>query len=718
MARSQRIDELFTAAQEKGLNQPLSTFRSDMHHLGRTTYSHLEKWEKLARSMAGALVRQPVYIEPGDRLIGRVYHLNEQPVADPDPDFDWSSKPFQIIRTRFPEYEELMANQLAGGTGVGHITWAWNEILRLGTCGLRMHVEALLAQPPDETARQFYLGVLVLLEALEVWNDLHVARLETLGMTDMADICRKVPRNPATTFHEAVQSFLMQYLFVMRENPFGGNGPGRLDYYLWPFLERDLDQAHCTLEQARELVDELFIRINERIYAADGWVEAIVVGGSYPNGRSAVNPLSSLMVESIMDLNLTHPSVYIRMPKEPSTDFLEVCVRYIKDGANRAQILSDESIIRALAETGVPYADAVEYTCGGCMEIGLQGMTSDFLFNGWHNIPKLVELCITGGQCLKTGKMLRGFKTVGLTRTSSFEAFYRSFLDEAKRILQIFFEAQDIYSMEAAVSRPSYLISAMVRDCLLRGRNMHAGGARYHDYGSGPIGLPNAADALYALKEAVFEQRLCSANTLVDALQANFAGYELLRKKLLTLPKYGQDNPEADQFAARLFADISRIYTTSRNRFGGHGKMVILTFVWAPEAGAMLGATADGNLAGKPVAHGVTPQSSAMTLGITAAINSCTAMPFHLFNGGASTMWDLDPDLASPSVIQALLLTFFAKGGQIYQGNTTDVAQLLEAQKNPDEHHQLIVRVGGYSARFVNLSPSLQNDIIHRLRHR
>ncbi|NLM77990.1 MAG: hypothetical protein GX173_07885 [Ruminococcaceae bacterium] len=717
MSGTPRIKAIFEASQKNGLNQPVSTFLNDLHQLGRTTFHGLEKWEKLARSMAGALEKQPLYIDKNDRVIGRIYHLNACPVEDPDPDFDYHKRPDQQISARFPEYEELLAYQLAGRTGLGHITWAWNELLRLGTRGLKAQCEKALENPKDETAEQFYKGVLILLTALENWNRQHVALLEDMGMNEMAAICKKVPEHPADTFHEAVQVFFIQHIFVMRENPFGGNGPGRLDYYLWPYLEKDLQHGRCTLEQARELIDELFIRLNERIYAADGWVEAIVVGGSFPDGRSAVNPLSGIMIESISELNITHPSVYVRMPEDVTPEFLQLCVKYIKDGTNRAQSLSDKTIIRALTETGVPYYDAVEYTCGGCMEIGIQGMTSDFLFNGWHNIPKIVELCVTGGRCLKTGNRLRFFHGGGLSQYRDFELFYQAFIDETSRILNVFFDAQDIYSAEAAISRPSYLISAMVRDCILRGRNMHDGGARYHDYGSAPIGLPNAADYLFAIKKAVFDEKICSPDDLIKALQANFSGFEPLRKKLLAIAKYGQENTEADQFAARLFSDISKIYTSYRNRFGGRGKIVILTFVWSPEAGKMMGATADGHLAGKPVAHGVTPQSSSMGRGITAAMNSCTAMPFHMFNGGASTMWDLDPAWATEPVIQSLLLTFFANGGQIYQGNTTDVAQLLSAQEKPDEHHNLIVRVGGYSARFVNLNKDLQNEIITRMRH-
>jgi formate C-acetyltransferase len=229
--------------------------------------------------------------------------------------------------------------------------------------------------------------------------------------------------------------------------------------------------------------------------------------------------------------------------------------------------------------------------------------------------------------------------------------------------------------------------------------------------------MPNAADSLLAIKKAVFDDKICTAHELVEALKANFKGSEQLRLKLRALPKYGRQHEEADEMARRLMTDICAIFSSYRNRWGGNGKPVILTFIWAPEAGAMLGATADGNPAGKPVAQGITPQSTSMTLGITAAMNSCLSMPFPLFGGGASTMWDLDTAWASEEIIRALLMTFVKNGGQIFQGNTTDVKSLLEAQKNPDEYGHLIVRVGGYSASFVNLSQELQNDIITRIRH-
>ena len=718
MALSEASRQKLAAAQGKWGSQPQAHFRYDLHQAAASSCKDLAQWEKIARAMAFAVVNQDVRIEIGDQLVGRVYHLNERPPAQPDPDLDPLAGARSFLREIDEQMDELVANQLVCGVSFGHISWFWDRMLKLGISGMQAEYGAALRTAGDKQAAEFYTGVLIMLDAVVAWNDRHIARLEEMGLSEMAEICRRVPLYPAGSFHEALQSFFMGYLVVMLENPYGGNGPGRLDYYLWPYLEKDLRDGACTLGQAREWIDELFIRIDERIHAADTWVEAIVVGGTGPDGSSAINPLSRIMVESIIDLNITHPSVYIRLPAQPPADFLDLCAAYLLTGANRAQILSDPAILRALTKNGVAGRDAVAYACGGCMEIGIQGMTSDFLFSGWYSVPKMVELFSTGGICLKTGKRLQGFRARGLAGYDNFDAFYADFIAEAGRLIRISHQALDRYSEVSEQNRPSYLVSSMIDDCLARGRNMHAGGARYHDYGTSPVGMPNAADYLYAIKRAVFEDRICTADELLAALKANFTGFENLQARLKAIPKYGQEDEGADAMARTLMLDFGRIYGEGRTRWGGRWKIVVLTFVWAPIAGALLGATADGNPAGKPVAHGVTPQSSSMNKGLTAAINSCLALPFDCFSGGAAAMWDLDPAWASEAVVRAVVTTYLSEGGQIFQGNTTDVRDLIDARSNPQDHQNLIVRVGGYSARFVMLDPNLQNEIIARVRHR
>lgn len=715
---TERISELHELSRVRGKVPAIRPhFMRDYNAAALGQFKDLPHDEKLARSMAFAIVNQPIYAYEGDRLGGRVYYDRELPVEEYCPELDFKAEAHERFLKEFPDGGEMLECQLLTRNTPGHICWFYDRILRYGVEGYRKKFEEGLASAKDDEAASFYRGVIIMLDALLEFNDKHIAEYEKIGNTELADVMRKVPRKPCESFREAVQAYFMQHIVVMRENPFGGNGPGRLDYYLWPYLSRDLELGRETLESAKELIDELFLRIDERIHNKDTWVEAIVVGGCYPNGESAVNPLTYIMIESIMDLNITHPSVYIRFPENPPEKLVDISSRFMLSGNNRAQILYDKTVIDALVKHGVEYRDAVEYDCGGCMEIGLQGMSSDYLWVGWQNTPKMLELMITDGVCLVSGKQYSLFRFGGLVSYNDFEDFYRDFIKEAGRVTTAYLKEQDIYSEVSERNRPSYLLSSMLDDCFARGRNMHGGGAKYHDYGVSQLGMPNVADGLFAIKKAVFDDKMCTAEELVCALKANFVGYELLQAKLKNLPKYGMDNDEVDALATRLMGDFSDMLLNFRTRFGGRGKPVILTFVFSPEAAKVLGATPDGRCEHSNVAHGVTPHSASMKCGLTAAVNSCGKLRFDKFSGGASTMWDFDASFASEELIKAVLLTFFEKGGQIFQGNTTPVEELLEAKANPEKYEYLVVRVGGYSARFVHLSPAVQDEIINRMRH-
>ncbi len=715
---SERIKELSLKSRERGLSCPSTHFTYDYHSSALGRFAELPHAERLARAMAYAIENQDAFCYEGDGIGGRIYYAKERPADARCDALDCDTEAKKRFFDEFPEARELLENQLISGSAKGHITWFFDRILTLGTEGMRKAVEEALATARDTEASEFYRGVIIMLDAMQAFNDKHIAVYEKLGMTELADRMRRVPRHPAKSFRDAVQAFFMQHIVVMRENPYGGNGPGRLDYYLWPYLEKDLARGEITLDEAKEIIDELFLRLNERIYRSDRWVEAVVVGGSYPNGASAVNPLTYIMIRSIMDLDVTHPSIYVRLPEYPPKELMSLAAEFLISGNNRAQILYDPSVIGAMVKSGIPYRDAVEYACGGCMEVSPQGMTSDFLYIGWQNVPKMLELMISGGICLVSGKRLECFRARrGLVGYSDFESFYQDFLKEAKRITEIFLKEQDIYSELAERNRPSYLISSMLDDCIRRGRNMHGGGVRYHDYGGTHLGLPNVADGLYAIKRAVFDLKICTAEELTEAVRVNFDGHERLRMKLASIRKYGADDDGADEMARRVMSDFADIYLGYRTRHGGKGKPVILTFVWSPRAASILGATADGRHAHSAVAQGVTPQCCAMKDGITAAINSLGKMPFDKFAGGASSMWDLDCSYATAPIVEALLRTFIEKGGQIFQGNTTSLEELLLAKERPEDYEHLVVRVGGYSARFVHLEPALQDDVIARLRH-
>ena len=699
-----------------------------------------------ALSFAYALENEPIYLFPRERLVGQVYYLVPG-AGSPDlqgcGDSRWDSYAAisSVLRRQKQEIPELarftrsFAEQTTEPSWIwdgepipAHIGWHWDWILAEGIQGMLERVA--FAEPGvDDEGREFLEGMRIVLNAMGTWADRHVEALEVMlsGQADdreqkrlraLIGICGRVPRHGARTFHEAVQSFHFSYSATMFENPGGGNGPGRLDYYLWPFLEADLAQGRTTLHAARLLIDELFIRIHERVkHEGDGHVNTIVVGGTHPNGSSAANPLSRIMVESIAGLGISHPSVYIRMPDDMPTDLMHFAARDICEGGNRAQIIYDKTIVEALTRAGIAEEHARMYMCGGCMEISPQAMNGDMLFCGFFNVAKVLELVLSGGECLLTGERMLPHLDKDLTGFDHFEDLYTAFVAELRRTLELTFRQLDIGSEEFAKWRPHFLTSSQVEDCILRGRGINNGGALYEDFGSTPLAIPNAADSLSAIREAVFEQRFIAATDFLSTLKRDFHGREPLRRRLVGLPKFGEGNEEADGMAQRVTRSVCGIYEGWTNRLGGRMKPMIMSFMMAAPIGAALGASADGRRARAPIAQGVTPQSVGMRDGITTAIRSACSLPLEMFSGGTTHIWDLSPDLATPENVRALLEAYFRLGGQMYHGDITDIPTLRRAQASPSEFPQLMVRVGGYSARFVALDRAIQDEIISRRRH-
>lgn len=716
---SPKIIKLKDILLNSGKNPKFSHFDFDYNYAGCNLYKENELWEKCARSMAYAISNQNVWVDSNDTIGGRIFYSNEKKVEEYCHELEFINYGYKKIKEEILDYDELRNNQIISDILMGHITWRFDYILEYGIQGLKEKYQKALNETDDNKSKEFYQGVLIMFDALLEFNDKHIEYYEKLENYELAERMKKVPRYPCSSFKEAVQSFYMQHIVVMRENPYGGNGPGRLDYFLWPYLRKDLEKGIITIEEAKEIIDELFLRFEERLYDMDMWTESIVVGGTNEDGSSSVNPLTYIMIESIIDLKIIHPSVYIRMPINQPEELVNICAKYVLIGNNRAQILNDESIISALQNNGVSYKDAVQYTCGGCMEIGIQGKQSDLMYAGWQNTLKILELMITGGVCLKTKNQQSFFKNKNsLSKYNSFDAFYEDFIKEANRLTKIFLRQFDIYSRVLEERRPSYLLSSMIDDCFKKGRNMHGGGAKYHDYGGTHLGLPNLIDSLYAIKVGIFENKICTKESLIDALINNYSRYEKLQYELKKLPKYGIDDAEVDKFANKVMSDFLDMYLNYKTRFNGRGKPTILTFIHSPAAASILGATADGLNAGHSIAQGITPYSNSMKNGITAAINSCCKMPYMKFYGGASSMWDFASSWINENIVKAILLSFISQKGQIFQGNTTPVNELINAKIHPEKYENLMVRVGGYSAKFVNLWPELQDEVINRLRHR
>jgi pyruvate-formate lyase len=697
--------------------------------------------KRLAWSWAYALAHEPIHMEDDDFLVGQIYFaptINRQ--EEPRwAEFDYGPRYDERIKKDLPEIFPILGYERPGaelssqswispyyGGSTGHIGWHWDWIVKDGVEGMFERLDAAMPNV-DARGREVLEAMRISLQGLLDMNAAHrqvlEARLASAGdakavLAEKLEICRQVPLRGARNFREAVQAYHISYLATWFEN--GGNGAGRLDYHLWPYLERDLASGKETLESARLLVDELFVRIHERyLWSMEGAVETIVVAGSHPDGSSAANPLSKIMVESIGSLQLGHPAVYIRLPEKAPEWLLELASAHLVQGHNLGQVNNDKTVVEAMTRDGhVAREHAYMYMCGGCMEASPQGMNGDLNFADFFSVAKVLEYVLTGGVCMMSGKRLFPHLKKTLADYACFEELYTAFRLELERCLLVSFKKIDISAECMRQYRLSTMLSCQIEDCIARGRIINDGGAVYEDYGSAPLGMPNAGDTLHAIKAAVFNGRFVSGDELLEVLARNFEGNEALRRRLLALPKFGQGNLEADAMVKRVVDDVCAVFESYTNVCGGKIRPMIMTSGLAPVFGARLGATADGRLAGTPIAHGITPGSSAMTEGITTAMNSAVRLPLERFSGGASHMWDLDPQFATPEVVDGLLRTFFTAGGQMFQGNMTDVEVLRKAQGKPEDYPNLMVRVGGYSDKFTKLGRASQDELINRIRHR
>ena len=718
---SSRLEAFHAAARERAWAPHTSPKEANLARAFFELYADLPLAERQARSVVYALLNEPIVYDPNETIAGQIFQACPG-AGDPllygsadDP--RWSG--FCVagvaprwVAERLPEHE-LYGRHFSDGAAPGHIGWDWRLVLEVGLAGVRERFATALRSPRDEAAREFYTCALVALDGAIAFAE----RLAAGTAEELQPRCRQVPVHPAQTFREAVQAFWTQYLAVMFENPYGGNGPGLVDRFLWPYLERDLAAGEITWDEACDVVRELLIKLDERIGPADGWVEAICVGGRAADGSGAENPLSHLLVETIMALNQTHPSIYVRLRDDAPDEFRGLAVDYLLRGGNRGQIYGDDRVIEALVAAGHTFEDACEWMAGGCMEVSSQARNCDFNFTFAHNTARALEAVLYGGVLPQTGRRVSPIVT-DLTSYPSFEDLWAAFEQEFRRELELLFARLDIYFEAYARYRPNFLISSLVRDCLERGRAMNDGGARYADFCGSAVGIPNVGDSLVALRAALYDEGFCSAEGMLEALRTSFAGHEALRARLLALPKYGQDRPEADALTDRVLGVYSAACHAHVTPQGGRVRPLILGFVWVVEMGRETGALPDGRRAGEPLAHGLAPQSGSASQGLSAAINSATSLNLRPVAGGASMMWDLDPAWATPEVVDATLRTFIGRGGHIFQGNVSDVERLVEAQQHPEQHRDLMVRVGGFSARFVHLSPQAQDEIIRRRRHR
>ena len=642
-------------------------------------------------------------------------------------------------------------------SGDGHLAPDYGKLLKLGMKEIKNQAQQKLTSLDYTDADQlkqsnFLRAVIITLDAVIAFSkrfsllakehairEIDVKRKQEL--LDIAEICSNVPQNPAKTFREGVQFIWLIQLVLQIESNGHSVSFGRLDQFLYPLYKNDIDSGTLTQEGARELLENLWIKLysvakirswSHTRYSAGGPLyQNVTIGGQTASGEDAVNELSFRVLESVAATRLTQPNLTVRYHKNISDDFLSQCIEVIKLGFGMPAFNSDEIIIPTMIDLGIEKDDAYNYSAVGCVEVAVPGKWG-YRCTGMSflNFMKVLKIALNYGIDPDTGvKYLDSDK--GLGNFKSFEDLFDTWSKTVRYFTKQTVVIDSVVDCALEEHTPDIFCSALIEDCIARGKHIKEGGAVY-DYISGlQVGIANLGNSMLALKELVFDKKQISQEDLKYALDNDFSGKngEVIRQTLLNIPaKYGQDNEEADTMVRRAYMEyIDELSKYNNSRYGRGpigGKYYAGTSSISANvpSGAVVGATPDGRKAHAPLAEGSSPSAGTDIFGPTAVLKSVSKLPTEKILGGVLLNQKISPgSLKTPESkdkLKALLRTFFndLKGFHI-QYNVVDRATLEDAVAHPEKHKNLIVRVAGYSAFFTVLSPDTQQDIINRTEH-
>jgi formate C-acetyltransferase len=544
-------------------------------------------------------------------------------------------------------------------------------------------------------------------------------------LREIARVCERVPEHPAESFHEAVQSVYFIHLISQIES--GGNSIslGRIDQVLYPYYRADAAAGRITPEKARELLALLFIKTNEIwnvleeafIPGGEGTegktTQNVTVGGMGPDGSDATNEMSYIGLDAYADVRTVQPNFGVRLSKNPPADFFNRAVGYARDGV-LMHFFNDEAVVRSLVDAGHSVEDARDYGVVGCLEANAQGKSFGSTFAVQFNGIKCVELALSNGIDNVFGYRT-GIETGEPSGFTSFDDVWKAYDAQMRHFIGQMTRGMEILDRTIAEKVPSPFASAMIDGCLEKGLDLTRGGAVYNSTGVQMMGFANVADSLYAVRTAVFDEKRFSITDLAEWLSDDWQDVDEKRAYFLhRVPKYGNDNDDVDAMAARVMDHYCDVVSAHPNFRGGRFWPGIFSVGFHISFGAFTGATPDGRYAGDVLGNGITPTTGNAVSGPTALMNSVTKLPLGKAYNGVNLNMRFQGKKISNENLASLIRAYFGKGGVQVQFNMLDSEVLREAQREPEKHRDLVVRVSGYSAEFTGLSEIAQDEIISR----
>ncbi len=547
----------------------------------------------------------------------------------------------------------------------------------------------------------------------------------------MAQVCRNVPAHAPQTFHEALQYYWFVHLGVVTElNPWDSFNPGRLDQHLMPFYQKETAAGTLEKQQAVELLQAFWIKFNNHPAPPKVGITAlesntytdfalINLGGVKEDGSDAVNEMSYILLDVIEEMRLLQPSSMVQLSKKNPDRFIDRAVKIIRTGFGQPSIFNTDAILQELIRQGKDIRDARNGGASGCVETGAFG-TESYILTGYFNLPKILEITLHNGYDPKTGKQI-GLPT---GEPGDFDTYYQlldAFRKQVRHFADIKIKGSNTIESIFMHHVPTPFLSLIIDDCVSSGIDYICGGTRYNTNYIQGVGLGTVTDSLTALRKVVFEEQEYNLGQLTDILNRDFLNHEDLRFRLIyKLPKYGNDDPEAD----RQLSDVFEIYHDAVNGRksprGATYRINLLPTTCHVYFGSVMMASPDGRKAGQPVSEGISPVQGADTSGPTAVIKSAAKID-HLRTGGTLLNQKFSPsffeDDEAIRKVSQLVRSYFRMDGHHIQFNVVNAGMLRDAQKHPENYRDLIVRVAGYSDYFNDLGEDLQEEIIRRTEH-
>lgn len=547
-------------------------------------------------------------------------------------------------------------------------------------------------------------------------------------LLQIAANCDVVPAHKPQTFYQAIQHYWFTHLAVTTElNPWDAYSPGHFDQHLGPFYAKDAEDGTITRDQALELMECLWVKFNNQpappkvgitLKESSTYTDFcnINTGGITPEGEDGVNDVSYIILDCMDEMRLVQPNSNVQISRKNPQKFLKRACEIAREGWGQPAFYNTEAIIQELMNAGKSLADARKGGCSGCVETGAFGNEA-YILQGYFNLPKIFELTLFNGVDQMTGKQL-GPQTGDARDFETWEQLWDAYAKQINHFLDIKVRGSNVIEELFARYMPVPFLSILTNDCIASGKDYNAGGARYNTSVIQGVGTGTITDCLAAVKYNVYDNKKFTMAELIEALKADFAGYENIYNLVANkTPKFGNDDDYADGLMKQVFNYFVDNVSSRPNMRGGSYRVDMLPTTCHVYFGQVMIASPNGRHAGKPVSEGISPEKGADVNGPTAVIKSCAKMD-HLKTGGTLLNQKFTPEVVAGEEgldnLANFVRSYFNMDGHHVQFNVVHRELLLDAQKKPDEYKDLIVRVAGYSDHFRNLDKPLQDEIIER----